>query len=53
MSCESECIEISMMVEISAKNILGIVSALVGLFNRTIIILMSDSEFSESAVILG
>ena len=53
MSCESECFETSMMGEIFAKNILEIVGALVGLFDRTIIILMSDREFSESAVILG
>ena len=53
MSCESERVEISMMVEIFAKNILGIDSTLVGVFDRTIIILMFGREFSESAFDLG
>ena len=53
MSCESECVEISMMVEISVEDFLGIISTLVGLFDRAIIIFISDREFSESAVVLG
>ena len=53
MSCESECVEISMMVEISVEDFLGIISTLVGLLDRAIIIFISDREFSESAVVLG
>ena len=53
MSCESECVEISMMVEISVEDFLGIISTLVGLLDRAIIIFISDREFSESAVHLG
>ncbi len=53
MSCESECVEISMMVEIFVEDFLGIISTLVGLFDRAIIIFISDREFSESAVVLG
>ena len=53
MSCESECVEISMMVEIFVEDFLGIISTLVRLFGRAIIVFISDREFSESAVVLG
>ena len=53
MPCESEFVEISMMVEISAKFFLGIISLLVGLLDRLIIFLISDRKISESAVVLG
>ena len=53
MPCESEFVEISMMVEISGKNFLGIISLLVGLLDVLIIFLISDRKISESAVVLG
>ena len=53
MPCESEFVEISMMVEISGKNFLGIISLSVGLLDGLIIFLISDRKISESAVVLG
>ena len=53
MPCESEFVEISMMIEISGKDFLGIISVLVGLFDGLIIFLISDRKISESAVVLG
>ena len=53
MPCESEFVEISMMVEISGGNFLGIISLLVGLLDGLIIFLISDRKISESAVVLG
>ena len=53
MPCESEFVEISMMVKISGKNFLGIISLLVGLLDVLIIFLISDRKISESAVVLG
>ena len=53
MPCESEFVEISMMVEISAKIFLGIISLLVRLLDGLIIFLISDRKISESAVVLG
>ena len=42
-----------MMVEISGKIFLGIISLLVGLLDVLIIFLISDRKISESAVVLG
>ena len=53
MPCESEFVEISMMIEISGKDFLGIISLLVGLLDGLIIFLISDRTISESAVVLG
>ena len=53
MPCESEFVEISMMIEISGKDFLGIISLLVGLLEVLIIFLISDRKISESAVVLG
>ena len=53
MPCESEFVEISMMVEISGKFFLGIINLLVGLLEVLIIILISDRKISESSVVLG
>ena len=53
MPCESEFVEISMMIEISGKDFLGIISLLVGLLDGLIIFLIFDRKISESAVVLG
>ena len=53
MPCESEFVEISMIIEISGKDFLGIISLLVGLLDGLIIFLISDRKISESAVVLG
>ena len=53
MPCESEFVEISMMIEISGKDFLGIISLLVGLLDGLIIFLISDRKISESSVVLG
>ena len=53
MSCESEFVEISMIIEISGKDFLEIISLLVGLLDELIIYLISDRKISESAVVLG
>ena len=53
MPCESEFVEIFMMIEISGKDFLGIISLLVGLLDGLIIFLIFDRKISESAVVLG
>ena len=53
MPCESEFVEISMMIEISGKDFLGIISLLVGILDGLIIFLISDRKISESVVVLG